>query len=248
MDGRPRVLLVEDDASLQRFVRLALEDMEIELLCCASVDEALATLAALKAELGVRLILTDLMLPDRSGFDLIQALAEAPVLLGEARLVVFSAGLTPAVRQRLEEGGRVWRLLSKPCTVGELEACVREAVLLPTPVPAPAAGPDAAPLPDEEAGAVERHFGGNRALYLAFRASCLPQFVLDVRAGELACRQRDMPALRRLAHSLKSVLLTLGHSQASELARQLEGCAEHEDLESARQLWEQLREQMQALH
>jgi CheY-like chemotaxis protein len=243
MDGRPRVLLVEDDTSLQRFVRLALEDLEIELLCCISVDEALA---ALKVQ-PVHLILTDLMLPGRSGFDLIQALTEAPALLGQARLVVFSAGLTPDVRRRLESE-QVWQLLSKPCTVGELEACVREAVQ-------PSSAQDAAPVasaavaqaPDEDVGAVERHFGGNRALYLAFRASCLPQFVLDVQAGELAFRQHDMPALRRLAHSLKSVLMTLGHAQASELARQLEVCAEHEDGESARPLWEQLQEQMQSM-
>jgi CheY-like chemotaxis protein len=243
MDGRPRVLLVEDDASLQRFVSLALDELAIELLCCASVD---AALDALQVQ-PVQLILTDLMLPARSGFELIQALAAAPALRGEARLVVFSAGLTPAVRRRLEEGGRVWRLLSKPCTVGELETCVREG-LLPNVGKSTAASADLARAPVDADSAVERHFGGNRALYLAFRASCLPQFLRDAQAGEQACQLRDMPALRRLAHSLKSVLLTLGHEQASALARRLESCAEREDWEGALPLWGQLREQLLALH
>lgn len=217
--ARPRVLLVEDDASLQRFVALALDTVPIELLTCGSVDAALALLA----QQPVQLILTDLMMPGRSGFDLIQALQAQPALRGQARLAVFSAGLTPKVQQRLE-GLQVWRLLSKPCSIAELEACVREGARVGED-DAPTAAP--APAQDPSADAIARHFGGNAALYLAFRASCLQQFAADLVAGDQACARADGPALHRLAHSLKSVLLTLGHAEASTQARQLEDLAAH---------------------
>jgi CheY-like chemotaxis protein/HPt (histidine-containing phosphotransfer) domain-containing protein len=244
MSRRPRVLLVEDDASLQRFVALALEDFEIDLAVVADVDAALADLGAAPAAL----ILSDLMLPGRSGFELIEALAAQPTLLGAARLVVFSAGLTPPTRQRLDRP-EVWRLLSKPCSLAELESCVRDALALQQPA-APrdlttqSAGP---PDDDPAAQAVNAHFGGNEALYRAFRSSCLQQFRADLAEGERAQAAADAPALRRLAHSLKSVLLTLGHADASALARTLEDCCEKADWARAAPKWRALSELLRTL-
>ncbi|TDP62523.1 response regulator [Roseateles toxinivorans] len=230
----PRVLLVEDDPSLQRFVQLALEELPITLLTCDSVADALAELA----RAPVALLITDLMLPDRSGLDLLAQLQREPALRGAARLAVFSAGLLPAVRLQLQALD-VWRMLAKPCSIMDLEACVLEA------------------MPDWPAGAVaamvqtptvvESHFGGNTALYEAFRASCLQQFVHDVRTGDLACEHGDSQALRRLAHSLKSVLESLGHGEAAALARALETRADQGDWVLARPLWQALRSSIQAL-
>lgn len=61
--NRPRVLLVEDDPSLRRFVALALDELDIQLLRCASVAEAVEVLS----QGPVRLVLTDLMMPGESG-------------------------------------------------------------------------------------------------------------------------------------------------------------------------------------
>lgn len=249
--GRPRVLLVEDDASLQRFVQLALEDFDLELKTASSVEEGLAELG----RAPVALILTDLMLPGRSGFELIDALSARPELLAGARLVVFSAGLNPQTRQRLERP-EVWRLLSKPCGLAELEGCVRDALAhrdapQPPPCAEPAAGPGspARPGPAEEAGdeqdqrqAIAEHFGGNAPLYKAFRASCLQQFRADLAEGDRALDSADAQALRRLAHSLKSVLLTLGHASASDLARALEQTSEQADWPRAGPQWHSLRD------
>lgn len=55
----PRVLLVEDDASIARFVELALEELPIELVTCTNVGDAMQALQARHT----RLIITDLMLP-----------------------------------------------------------------------------------------------------------------------------------------------------------------------------------------
>lgn len=247
--GRPRVLLVEDDLSLQRFVQLALEDFEIELLTVGSVDAGLAELARAPAAL----VLTDLMLPDRSGFELIEALAAQPALRAGARLAVFSAGLTPATRARLERP-EVWRLLSKPCGLAELEACVRDALAAEVAVPAPPSAPESRPEADDagppqarQAAAIAEHFGGNAPLYHAFRASCLQQFRADMAEGDQALAGGDAPALRRLAHSLKSVLLSLGHDQAADLAKALELAGEQADTAAMRALWPRLRTALGAL-
>lgn len=232
MNGRPRVLLVEDDASLRRFVLLALDELSITLVACADVDAALAELGRQSAAL----IITDLMLPGRSGFELIDALNATPALKAGARLVVFSAGLSPDVRKRLASAG-IWRLLSKPCAVAELETCVREAL-----------GLTGAPAQDGQEQTVARQFGGNHALYQAFRASCLTQFAADIRAGDAACAQGDGPALHRLAHSLKSVLLTLGHENDAALARQLEDSAAQAQWDEALPLWRRLREALAGLN
>ncbi len=244
--GRPRVLLVEDDLSLQRFVQLALEDFEIELLTVGSVDAGLAELARAPATL----VLTDLMLPDRSGFELIDTLAAQPALRAGARLAVFSAGLTPSTRERLERP-EVWRLLSKPCGLAELEACVRDALAegatTPAPKPALESTADADTPQARQAAAIAEHFGGNAPLYHAFRASCLQQFRADMAEGEQALAGSDAPALRRLAHSLKSVLLSLGHDEAAALAKALEQAGEAADEAAMRTLWPQLRTALGAL-
>ncbi len=207
MASRVRVLLVEDDTTLQRFVAMALEDDEVRLQACISVDEALLALATQSFDL----VISDLMLPGRHGLDLLQTLKQRPELRGNARLAVFSAGLNPTVREQLEALG-VTRFLSKPCALADLQACLdglRD-------VPAPAA------LPSIHHAAIEQYFGGNAALYQAFLARCRVQFPLDIATGRAACESGDHVKMRHLAHSLKSVLLTLGHTDAAGVARQLE--------------------------
>ena len=87
----PKVLLVEDDSSIARFVQMALEELPIELVPCANVPDAMQTLHAG----GVELIITDWMLPGESGIDLVQRLLQEPVKGRRIPVAVFSAGLTP---------------------------------------------------------------------------------------------------------------------------------------------------------
>lgn len=224
MTARPRVLLLDDDAAIRRFVGMALEDEPLELLEAADVDQALALL---RSEGPVQLVLTDLMLPGASGSDLVQLLCDTPALLGDARIVVLSAGLDAATAARLAAQG-VWRQLHKPVGLAQLQATVRAALQGHADAAAPAAvGQDA----------IDRHFGGDRALYTLFRASCGPQFVRDAAQGQAMLLAGDWAGLRRLAHSLASVLRTLGEDAAADGARALEEACVRQDAASAAGLW-----------
>lgn len=226
MATRPRVIVVDDDAAIRRLVELALEDLDIELCC---VDRGEAALALLRTG-PAKLLITDLMMPGLSGYALLQRLADEPALRGDARLAVFSAGLNAQARERLA-GLPVWRLIDKPVSVFALAEAVEDAIAgLPadpdwTPVPPP---PRAAPS-SGEAAAIAEHFGGDEALFRAFREGCVAQFPDDIREAGSALAGHDAIGLRRCAHSLKSVLLLLGEPEASAAARRLEHAAEASD-------------------
>lgn len=204
----PRILLVDDDASMRRFVALALEELPIRLECVDSVAKALATLRGAPSP---AVLITDLMMPGESGLDLLVALSGEPQLHAGTRLVVLSAGLDASTASQLGALG-VWRQLRKPVSVAELENCVRDALALGEAAGATPGSTGAGSLSAAEQQAVERFFGGDAALFLAYRASCLGQFANDVAEGDRALAQADTPALARLAHSLKSVLVTLGRA------------------------------------
>lgn len=128
----PRVLFVDDQAAIRLFVKFALDEMDIELVLCESVAEARQRLR----EAPAVLIITDLMMPGESGFDLLHELAQNPALRAGALQVVLSAALSMGdTPQRLREFD-IWRALDKPISVTELEACVQQALAQRGPAPA----------------------------------------------------------------------------------------------------------------
>ncbi len=79
-----RVLLVEDDPQIRRFVRLALENAGCEATEAASVADGLNAFGRQPADL----VILDLGLPDRDGLEFIRelrALADTPILVLSAR-------------------------------------------------------------------------------------------------------------------------------------------------------------------
>lgn len=235
----PRVLLLEDDPAVRRFVQLALDSLSVDLVPCTTLAEARQALA----DLPVRLVLTDLTLPDGSGLDLLQWLRDrAQPLDGGCRTVVLSGGIDPVIERRLQ-ALQVWRVLRKPVSVGHLLACVSEALasLAPQAPPVPPAA--AMPRPDP----VAAFFGGNHQLYSTYRTACLAQFPQDLDDGDLAARVGDAQALRRVAHNLKSVLAMLGEAQAAQIARDTEEAAVQGATATLQAGWQLLRGQVQAL-
>lgn len=247
----PRVLLVEDDASITRFVSMALDRLPIELLTCTSVPAAVALLE----QHDITLVITDLMLPGESGVSLVQRLTANPQLRRNTLVAVFSAGLTPAVKKQLQ-GLALWRVLSKPIAVQELEGCVRDALAMhaaqaadtraPNPVVQAAQVPAAsdAATSATETLAITTHFGGDARLFTTYRAACLKQFSADVQTGDAAVQAQDWQAVRRLAHSLATVLLTLGRPEDSLVARALEDAAAISDAAHCLSGWSDLRRRL----
>ena len=96
--------------------------------------------------------------------------------------------------------------------------------------------------------AITTHFGGDAQLFTTYRAVCLKQFAADVQTGDAAALAQDWPALRRLAHSLATVLLTLGRPQDSLVARALEDAAAVADTATCSSGWSDLRHRLAMLN
>lgn len=215
-----RVLLIEDDPSIARFVELALEELpghdaaapSIQLQQAASVAQAREALAGG----GWQLVISDLMLPDGSAETL---LAEGFALAADAPAwLVFSAGVHDDRHLALATRG-VARTLRKPVPLLELLDTVAEllrgrAAAAPPPEPAAADGDP-----------VQRHFGGDRVLFETFRDGCIQRFADDLAQGDAALAAGDAAALRRVAHGLKAVLALIGHPRLAAMARALEDAA-----------------------
>lgn len=239
---RPRVLLLDDDDLVRALVIFALEDMDIELVECTSVAQALDCMR----KAPVKLLLTDLMMPGESGLSLIERLHADPQLNAGARIVVFSAGLTDDVRAQLAPLP-VWRLVSKPASIGAIRACVEEGLAeAAAEAPAAADAPAVTAVPAEPA-APSAFFNGDRALSESYRRTCLRQFPADIQAGDAAAAHVDLAALRRLAHDLKSVLQILGQDALAAEARTLEAAAAAPDIAAAVRGWGTLRAGLAAL-
>lgn len=230
-----RVLLLEDDARVRLFVQMALEPLCVDVVPCTTLAQARQALLAC----GVRLVLTDLALPDGSGLELLQWLQgpDRPPA-GAYRTVVFSGGIDRAMERRLE-ALQVWRVLHKPASVGSLMACVSEALAEPPSAQGAGAVASCDPVAD--------FFAGDRPLYDAYRVQCLAQFAQDLNAGDLAARAGDAAALRYLAHNLKSVLAMLGEAPAAQHARAAEQAAAQGASVPMLQSWQRLRAQLQSL-
>ena len=102
-----------------------------------------------------------------------------------------------------------------------------------------------ADLTPNELAAVDTYFDGDRAFYDQFRHSCVQQFAEDIAQGDAACATQDAPVLRRTAHSLKSVLLTLGHPDLSAQAKTVELAAQSRPWDEALAGGQGLRGQLQ---
>ncbi len=235
----PKLLLVEDDPSIQRFVSLALDDI-MSIHCASTVQQALQCLQAA----AFNVIITDLMMPGETGMDLLKYLREHPAWQGTAKVMMFSAGITPSVEAELKAFD-VWKVLPKPIALQELIQAVTSAMTSPVSTkPNEVESPPA--TGDQQLLAVQQFFNGNQALFLAYQANCLKQFASDIASGNRFLSQNDWLGLQRLAHSLKSVLLMLGRPEAHQLARQIEHLAQAHETAKASTAWHQLAADLQA--
>lgn len=244
--SNPRLLLVEDDPLMIRFVELAVRGQVLDLVVCHGLEEARRALA----HDAVGLVVTDLNLADGSGLDL---LAELPGLtqrtgsdLPTPRAVVCSGSITADVQARLQALG-AWRILQKPVPVAVLASAIAEGLS-----PAveysrqPAKAAAAKPADTQaQATAVEEFFGGDAALFATYCANFMRHLPATLAAADSAWQQQDLTALGRSAHNLKTVLRTLGDPAGAELALRTEQAAASGNVSALHPHWTALREALQ---
>ncbi len=99
-----QVLIVEDDQGCIDLITEVVSDMGLQAVVCDSAEEALKVLG----KWAPRLVVLDVMLPDRDGFSVLQemraqpATAETPVLLCTAALFEVSEFYKPVSDSRTE--------------------------------------------------------------------------------------------------------------------------------------------------
>lgn len=243
----PRVLLLEDDASIRGFVALALSEMRIELIQATTIAQARAALESG----GVALLIADVMLPDGSGMDLLAELHADSKSHLAMRTVVFSARISADLRARASQIG-AWSLLEKPVSFMTLLDCVQRALIrdesaaLPPVVDtSPTVGTALHIDADQRKRAIDSHFGGQSALFDAFMVGCIEQLPENLNTGDRACATSDIEALRRVAHNLHSVLQMIGAEVGSSAAQELElSCMRGDFAQILEVQWNELRAQV----
>jgi CheY-like chemotaxis protein len=229
-----QVLLLEDDPLMQRFVSLALEDEPLELTCCSSVSQAMQVLE----QHAFDWILTDLMLPGESGLHFIEKISLMPELLGSALIVALSAGIDLVMQNKLTELG-VKRQLLKPVSVKVLQELFRSDLKNAVPLDS---------THNKDSTVIETYFDGQADLYEKFSQQSRLQFVQDISDGERAVQEKNSAALHNNAHSLKSVLLLLGETNAHRCAETLENLTESADFSAqAAHEWQKLKNHLLVL-
>ena len=122
MQERPRLLLVDDEPQIHRFLRPTLEAAGYEVLRADTGAEALR----LVASAAPALVLLDLGLPDIDGQDVLVRLQSA----GAPPVIVLSARDRPAEKIRALDAGAL-DYVEKPFDIGELLARIRASLRRP---------------------------------------------------------------------------------------------------------------------
>ncbi len=108
------VLVVDDEEAIRTSLRRVLEDHGYRVMLAAHGEEALKVFAQHRAE--VRVLLTDLMMPGVSGYELSQAVR---AIDADVPIVVMS-GLQDRERSDELAAQRVTESIAKPCSVEEV--------------------------------------------------------------------------------------------------------------------------------
>jgi len=104
---RPRILIVDDDPHLKETLCLWLAKYDCEILTADHGDQALGILRSAGT---VDLVLTDFMMPEVNGIELLRMVKSSPELFG-VKIVLMSNNADPEFRKRAADLGAVDFLL-----------------------------------------------------------------------------------------------------------------------------------------
>lgn len=113
-----RILVVDDEEKLGRFICMLLGQMGYHASLCLRVDEA----KRLLGQAHWHLVITDIVLPGENGFDLIQWIKQR---YAELPVIAMTAHSTEAVNHRMQKAGFV-AILHKPFTVEHFQRVVQQ--------------------------------------------------------------------------------------------------------------------------
>lgn len=115
-----RILVIDDEAYARQLVRALLERAGYEVSTAASADEGLQAMR----ETHPDMVTVDLMMPGRSGLDLLAEKLSDPMIQPIPSLVVSAVGLNADLERALSLGAG--GALSKPFSQHQLLEAVRE--------------------------------------------------------------------------------------------------------------------------
>ena len=119
-EGVARILVVDDEQSMQEFLEIFLRREGYEVQTAGDVDTALAYLESDDFDL----IITDMQMPEKTGLDLI--LAAQDVSPETLMIVVTAFGTTDSAISAMKEGA--YDYLTKPFKVDELRIVIEKAL------------------------------------------------------------------------------------------------------------------------
>ena len=118
-----KVLLVDDDTSARRALRLVLESQHLQCVEMSNGSEALEWLASHQADL----IISDNQMPVLTGLDFIDQIQLQQKSANKPPVILLSGYLNQQEKHRARQAG-VFAILDKPCNFSEFLSLVQLAL------------------------------------------------------------------------------------------------------------------------
>ena len=145
-----KIMIVEDDLALREIYSIRLTAEGYTIVVAGDGEEALAVAAQEKPDL----ILSDVMMPKISGFDMLDILRSTPELK-DVKVVMMTALSSPEQRARGEALGADRYLVKSQVGIEDVVSVIHEVLgdaAAPAPAPAEVAAPAVAPAPQPAQG------------------------------------------------------------------------------------------------
>lgn len=200
---RKRILIVDDDKKLAALLQESLRTLGegYDVVTAGGTDEALAKISKRSFDL----VITDLMMPEVDGLQLLEALkAISPSMI----TVAMTAFDSQEIRDKAESLG-VYRYLAKPFSIHEFRQCVIDAFREAEP------GRKAVALSKEQLEAIERHLSSLRTSVRAHGVALIDAMG-NIISSQSVQRSMDMSGLC-------NALVAGNAAVAAEVARLLGG-------------------------
>jgi CheY-like chemotaxis protein len=115
-----KVLVVDDEDYIRRLIRFVLEDEGYEVRLASSTEEALNLIRSFQPDI----VTVDLMMPGRSGLDLLAEMKSDPAISDIPSLVVTAVGIRADLEQANELGATA--TLNKPFSHRQLVDAIHD--------------------------------------------------------------------------------------------------------------------------